>query len=432
MAIALREALNAPNLEVMNFLNEVVMRYPDAISFAPGRPAESLFDVAESFDRWRPYVEAVCAESGLPAERVLARLGQYGKTNGVINGQIARHLELDHGVKVTPEAIMVTCGCQEAMAILLMGLFDPGRDVLLVSDPTYIGITGLAQILGVTVVPVEAGADGLEPEAVRRAVGEVEASGRRARAVYEMPDFNNPLGTLMPLANRQALTEVAREHDLLIFEDNPYGMFSYDGEPPPLLKALDQQGEHEPRVIYLGTVSKTLFPGLRLGYLVADQEVLTAAGPRLLALELSRIKSLTTVNTPHLCQAVVGGILHEEGGSLQRIVDRKLGFYRRNRDLILECLEEAVGGHPNLRGKVRWNRPAGGFFLTVDLPFEFDEACLTACAEDYGVICCPMSFFAIASRRERQIRLSFSYLSEQQIRDGIRQLAAFLATKVAA
>ncbi len=431
MEVTCRESLGHPSLEVMNFLNEVVLRYPDAISFAPGRPSEDYFGVEDSLAQVGRFVSRRAAAGGGSRDAAFAELGQYGPTNGLIRELLSRHLQRDEGIEVPPEAIIVTVGCQEAMAILMMGLFDPARDVLLVSDPTYIGITGLAQILGVETVPIAMGADGLEPEALEAAIEGVKASGQRPKAVYDIPDFNNPLGTSLPLDHRRRLLEVARRHRVLIFEDNPYGMFSYDRDPLPTLKALDGAAADGGVVIYLGSFSKTLYPGLRLGYLVADQPVPSAGGESsLLAQELSRVKSLTTVNTSPLVQAIAAGVLEENDGSLAALVRRSLPFYRANRDAMLASLERAFD-REGLAGKVSWNRPAGGFFLTVNLPFEFDEACMERCAGEFGVICCPMSFFALGGGRERQIRLSFSYVTRDEIEEGVRRLARFVADRLA-
>ena len=421
MDVALKSCFEDPSLEVMNFLNEVVLRYPQAVSFAPGRPAERHFDVEGSLRQVPRYVEHRTAETGWPSAAVWNDLGQYNKTNGIINGLVARQLELDEGIRADPASIVVTVGCQEGMVLLLLALFEPG-DVLLVSDPTYIGITGLATFLGIPMVRIPTGEDGLVPGGVAAAFVVVRRSGRRPRAVYDIPDFNNPLGTRMPLPARRELLRIAREQEVLIFEDNPYGMFAYDGDPLPTLKAMDEDRV----VIYMGSFSKTLYPGLRVGYLVADQEVVSPRGRTSLAAELSKVKSLTTVTSSPVVQAVVGAALLDNGGSLRRLVEGKLPFYRGNRDCMVAALERELGG---LAG-VHWNRPEGGFFLTLTLPFDFDEECLQSCARDHGVIVCPMSFFSLASGREREVRLSFSYVTPEQIEEGIRRFAAFVKGRV--
>jgi (S)-3,5-dihydroxyphenylglycine transaminase len=426
MDITLRSSLADPLLDVMNFLNEVVLRYPEAVSFAPGRPSERFFDVEGSLGRAALWVESRAAAAGISERAVWNDLGQYNKTNGIINDLIARQLAADEGIAAPPESILVTTGCQEGMAILLLGLIDPAGDALLVSDPAYIGVPGLARIMGLTLIPIPTGERGLDPEAVARGIDEARRMGRRPRALYDVPDFNNPLGTRMPVEARRELLALAREHGMLIWEDNPYGMFSYDGPPLPTLKALDEHGV----VVYMGSLSKTLFPGLRLGYLVADQQVLLPGGPGSqrvpLAAELSKIKSLTTVNTSTVVQAIAGGILLAAGGSLRPLVEEKLPFYRANRDRMLASLEAALGG---VHG-VRWNRPEGGFFLTVNLPFEFTDECLTVCARDYGVIVCPLRFFALTPGRGRQVRLSFSYVDEERIAEGIDRFARFVRERI--
>jgi len=430
--LALKGCFGDESLNVMNFLNEVVLRYPRAVSFAPGRPAEQHFDVLGSLGKIERFVAHRAALTGWDRAAVYADLGQYNRTNGIIQDLVARQLAEDEGIHAAPESIVVTAGAQEGMVILLLGLFDPATDVLLSSDPTYIGITGLARIVGIPVHPIPTGEDGLAPAAVAAAIREVRRQGRVPRAVYDIPDFNNPMGTRMPEAARRALLEVVHREGVLLFEDNPYGMFAYDGEPLPTLKSLDERGD----VVYLGSFSKTLYPGLRIGYLVADQVVRGARGadtePSPLALELSKVKSLTTVTTPPLLQAIVGGLLLENGGSLKGLMAAKLPFYRENRDRMLACLAERFGADSG--AGVRWNRPEGGFFLTLTLPFDFTEARLTACARDYGVIVCPMSFFSILGEkggRNREIRLSFSYVTPDQIAEGIARLARFVGDVVA-
>lgn len=415
--------LRSPQLNVMNFLNEVVLQYPRAISFAPGRPHEEFFHVEEdllSLERWVRYRQET---TGASREDIFAELGQYHRTNGIVNDLVARQLELDEGIHVDPDGVMLTVGAQEAMLVLLLGLFEPGRDVLLCSDPTYIGITGPASIIGVEVVPVASGPRGLTATSVERALREVRGRGRRARALYDIPDFNNPMGTTMPEGARRELLDLAASTDLLVFEDNPYGMFAYDGERVPTLRALDEAGV----VVYIGSFAKSVCPGLRLGYLVADQRCAPDGVP--LAVELSKVKSLTTVTTSPILQAILGGILLEDGGSLRPRVAEKLAFYRANRDHMLERLGQEFGVR-GLAGQVTWNRPAGGFFVTMTLPFEFDEKCLQTCAAEFGVIVCPMTFFSLESGRENLIRLSFSYVNRAQIEEGLARLARFVHSRM--
>jgi (S)-3,5-dihydroxyphenylglycine transaminase len=420
--IELRGGMRAPLLDVMNFLNNVQRDYPQAISFAPGRPNERFFQVESSLAAIERYVDHRAATLGIARDTVVSDLGQYQLTRGMINDLLAQQLANDEAISVTPESIVVTHGAQEAMLILMLGLFDPATDVLLSSDPTYVGITGPATMLGVEIVPVPTGDGGIEPEYVERLLREVRGRGKVPKALYDIPDFNNPLGTTLPLARRHELLELARANDLLLFEDNPYGMFDYEGDRQPTLKSLDETRA----VIYIGSFAKTVFPGLRLGTLVADQSCAPDGHP--LAEELSKIKSLTTVTTSPLPQAVLGGILLENDCSLEGYVRPRVAFYRQNRDSMVERLDYEFGRR-GLAGAVTWNRPRGGFFMTVTLPFEFDAACLEACAANYGVVVCPMSFFSLSPGRERQIRLSFSYVDREQIERGIGRLADFVSER---
>lgn len=425
MAVTIRHTLSSPTLDVMTFLNEVVQRFPDAISFAPGRPRDQFFDVGSALDRMEDWVSYQAAASGRSAAAVLTSLGQYGNTAGVIQDLLVRHLAVDHDIHVAPDAILVTTGCQEAMLIAALGLLEPATDTLLVSDPAYVGITGIAQLLGIPIHPIPCGEYGLDPERVLQAIRVVAESGRRPRALYDVPDFHNPLGTCMPLEARRELLRIAVRHDLVILEDNPYGAFAYDNPPLPTLKALDTTGN----VIYLGSFAKTLFPGLRIGYLVADQMVAGTAGR--LAAALTTVKSFTTVNTSPITQALVGAALLANDGSLARHVEAKLPVYRSSRDRMVAALHAELGGDAPVTSGTTWNHPSGGFFIVVHLPFPFGREQLERCAREYGVIVTPMSFFALTPGRERDVRLSFSYADDAAINEGVRRFASFVRAESA-
>ncbi|HEY1349046.1 MAG TPA: PLP-dependent aminotransferase family protein [Ktedonobacteraceae bacterium] len=422
--------LQAPCLDVMNFLNEVTLWYPEAISFAPGRPAEQLFHVQEALAEMARYVAWLSPERPLSPEQETAlfnRLGQYQKTNGIINELICRFLEQDEGIRTTPEAIMLTDGCQEGMIILLAGLFEREHDVLLVLDPTYTGIAGSAAVLGIEMHAVPNDQQRLDLDALAAGIASVRAAGKRPRALYVTPDFHNPLGLCFSLADRQRLLELAQDQEMLLIEDNAYGMLAYDEvERLPTLKALDRHGV----VIYLGTFSKVLFPGLRLGLLVADQKI--EEKETLLAAELSKVKSFTTVTTSAISQAIAGGILLKHACSLRLAMKEKVAFYQQNRDTMLHALETCFAEDPLLAGSVTWKRPGGGFFLTIHLPMPFTGKHMEQCAQQYGVICCPMTFFSVLGRCQNQVRLSFSSVSPAEISTGVQRFHQFVHDQVAA
>ncbi len=416
----MNECVSDPQLDVLNFLNEVTFEFPRAISFAAGRLPGASLQLDCHLEALVGSIEDTARSREASPDRLWQELGQYSRTSGIITDAIAAHLALDEAIHVAPDAIIVTVGAQEAMAIVLTALFEPRRDVLLVSDPTYVGITGLARLLGIRVAPVPAGDGGLDPETVESVIDRTSREGR-VRALYDIPNFNNPLGTSLSLANRIALIDVCRRHDVLLIEDNPYGMFAYDHPRPPTLKALDEDGS----VLYIGSFSKTLLPGLRVGYLVADQRV--AGSGVTLAHALSRVKSLLTVNTPPLSQAIVADALRRTGGTLEPIVAPKREACRRNRDAMLRALDEHC---PPGEEAASWNRPPGGFFLTLTLPGEFGAAQLRQCAAEYDVIVSPMQFFCVGANRRRQIRLAFSSTTPEQIHTGIGRLARYVRERM--
>ena len=403
----------------MNFLNEVAMRFPSAISLAAGRPFDAFYTVEDVERYLATYVSQLRADDiGEPSVR--QAILQYGRTNGRLGAMIARTLENDEGIRVPAEAIMVTSGCQEAMIIALRGLCADPEDVVLAAEPCYVGFTGAARVLGVTVVPVPETAHGLRPETVARVARAARAGGRTPKALYVVPNFANPSGISLSEGVRRGLLEVAESEDLLILEDDPYGLFGLDDTRGPALKTLDG-GQ---RVIYLGSFAKSVFPGARVGFLVADQTVVSAGAHRtLLADELSAVKSMVTVNTSPIAQAVIGGVLVSCGYSLRAANREKIEFYRNNLRTLLAALHRHFGDLKD----ITWNEPSGGFFTVVNVPVRADEKLLELSARDYGVLWTPMSFFYVSEGGSHSIRLSCSALTADQTEEGVRRLASLIA-----
>lgn len=422
---ALHPSLSAPLLDTMTFLNEVTQRYPQAISFAPGRPYENDFDVARVPGYIETYLDHLRAR-GFSEERVRTALYQYGETAGQIRDIVARMLDIDEDMTVDPASVVVTVGCQEAVLLTLRALFTGPDDVLLVDSPTYVGITGAAGLLGIPVVAVPGTANGPSLEGLDRTVREIEASGRRARCLYVVPDCSNPTGVSMPREDRTALLDAAGRLGLLLIEDNPYGVFS--SVRRPTLKSLDT----DRRVIYLGSFAKTAFPGARVGFVVADQLVEGADGraPGLLADELAKVKSMVTVNTSSLSQAAVAGLLLQNGGGLRAANEGSARHYQATMRHLREGLARELPPGATESVGVRWNDPDGGFFLTLDVPFDADEAALHISAEKYGVIWTPMRYFHLDDAGDRQIRLSCSCLTTDQATEGALRLARFVKDQV--
>ncbi|WP_442932488.1 aminotransferase-like domain-containing protein [Micromonospora sp. NBC_01699] len=411
----------------MNFLNEVTMRFPRAVSFAPGRPFGPLFgDPERMFDHARRYLAHLAAEGRSP-EQVREALFQYGPASGIIRDLIADSLRLDEGIVVPPDAVVVTSGAQEAMLLTVRALIAGQDDVLLVSTPCYVGITGVARLLGVTVVAVPEGPTGFDPATLDEVIRAERARGRRPRACYVVPDHSNPSGNTIPLAARSALLSLAARHDFLVLEDSPYRLVS-PGRQLPTLKAMDERR----RVVQLGSYSKTFFPGVRVGFVVADQPVTDGAGRQtLLADEIAKIKSMVTLNTAPLSQAVVGGLLLEGEGRASAFTAPASAFYGDAMRHTIELLDRWFPADRREAIGVRWNTPTGGFFLTLQVPFRADGAALARSAEDYGVIWTPMSYFYPDAGGETSIRLSVSYLTPEQLEEGVARLARFVTAEAA-
>ncbi|MFI2610966.1 PLP-dependent aminotransferase family protein [Kitasatospora sp. NPDC018619] len=417
----LHSSIEDPVLDRMNFLNEVTFSYPDAVSFAPGRPYDGFFEVEDVHADLRRYA-AYLAERGAGPEQVRSAFYQYGPAAGQIRELVAYWLRRDEGLEVAPEAVVVTVGAQEAMFLVLRALFAGPRDVLLLVTPCYVGIIGAARLLDVPVVAVPEREGRLVAADVEAAAAAQRAAGRRPRAVYVVPDHANPSGSTLDGAQREALLEVAGRCGLLVLEDSPYRL-SGPGPRRPMLKALDRGG----CVVQLGTFSKTVFPGARVGYVVADQEVRDArGGVRLLAADLAKVKSMVTLNTSSLSQAVAAGAVLGADGRLSVLNARAAEHYRRSMAATLAQLERWLPPGRRRELGVGWNRPDGGFFLTLRTGFRTGTAALERSAREFGVLWTPMEFFHPFGGGEREIRLSISYLTPEQVVEGVARLARFV------
>jgi (S)-3,5-dihydroxyphenylglycine transaminase len=420
----LHSSVSAPVLDTMNFLNEITGRFPDAVSFAPGRPYEGFFETEDVFTHIRRYLDHL-RESGVGEDGVRTAVYQYGPTTGLIRDLIADSLRKDEGIDVPPASIVVTVGAQEAMLLTLRALFADPRDVLLVASPCYVGITGAAELLDIPLTEVVEREDGLSVADVEAAVRAARDEGRRPRAFYVVPDHSNPSGNSLPLRTRTELLELAERYGLILLEDTPYRLVSA-GERLPTLKSLD----HGRRVVHLGSYSKTAFPGARIGFVIADQRVRDASGATsLLADELAKIKSMVTVNTPPLSQAAIAGMLLASDGRLSQLNTGPAAHYG---DALRVTLEQLARRFPETRrheSGVSWNEPDGGFFLTVRVPFVADDSALLRSAREHAVIWTPMSYFYPNGGGDHAIRLSFSSLSHGEIEEGIARLARFIESE---
>jgi (S)-3,5-dihydroxyphenylglycine transaminase len=392
------------------------------VSFAAGRPYEGYFDLGDVHRYLDRYADHLRETFGGDERRVRRHLMQYGRTKGIINDLVAWNLAVDEDITVDPESIVVTVGCQEALYLTLRALRRTSRDAVLAVTPGYVGLAGAAHLADMPLIPVAAAEDGIDLDELASAVRRARAAGLRPRALYVMADFANPSGVSLGLDARRRLLRFSAEHDVLLLEDNPYGLFTGDREQPPTLKALDR----DRRVVYLGTFAKTCMPGTRVGYVVADQTVAGEDGARtLLADEIAKLKSMVTVNTSPIAQAVIGGRLLDHAGSLRAATARERQVYQANLARLLAGLERRFP--PGAGPAVTWNRPAGGFFLVLTVPFPAGDDLLTHSARKHDVLWMPMHHFHGDGEPRPAIRLSFSHLSPEDIDLGLDRLAAFIS-----
>ncbi|WP_209310516.1 aminotransferase class I/II-fold pyridoxal phosphate-dependent enzyme [Streptomyces spiramenti] len=276
----------------MNVLNEASRQYPDAISFAAGRPYEELFDIAQVHRHLEEFCRYLEADRGWHPAQARRAIFQYGRTKGIVHNLVAATLAQDERMRVDPEVIVMTIGCQEGLFLVARALRTDARGVALAVAPTYVGFAGAARLAELPVLPLRAGPESIGLDDLVRTVRRARKVGLRPRACYLVPDLANPLGIGLSVLTRRALLAAAAECDLLILDDNPFGLFSLLSERPPTLKALDS----ERRVIHLGSFAQTAFPGARVGYVIADQALSADGGAGLLADRPAAIKSMITVN----------------------------------------------------------------------------------------------------------------------------------------
>jgi (S)-3,5-dihydroxyphenylglycine transaminase len=393
----------------IGFLNEVMARYPRAISFAPGRP---LLD-GITRERLIAAVDEVAgrSRSGAPGWDAFF---QYGPSQGIVNADLARALSATAALNVGESDITITVGAQEGFILVLRALELHRSGTLGIVAPAFAGIRGAATFMGARTADVLEGPEGVTAADVEAACARAEALGEPLRALYVAPDFANPSGTVIPRRARLELLRTARERQVLLIEDTTYGFT--DPDVPPCLKALDEHGV----VIQVGTFSKVCLPGARVGYVVADQPWHGST----LATWLATLKNMTTVNTSPLNQAMVAGLVLSDPAALadrERVLAQA---YRDKRNLLLAALDDEFPDATDLG--LGWNRPTGGFFVVVQTRREQDHAALERSAERHGVLWTPMRDFYAGHHGDQQLRLSCSHVPTDQIREGVRRLGGFL------
>jgi 2-aminoadipate transaminase len=356
------------------------------ISFARGVPAPECLAVEELAD---------CARAAL--ERDGRTILSYGPGGGY--GPLRERLAEQHGVE--PSRIVITSGSLQGFVFLAEQLVRPGIRVL-VEAPTYDRPLKILTRLGAEIVPLEMDDEGLLPDAVEEALD----AGDAPAFLYTIPTFQNPSGRTLSAERRRRLAELAGERELLVLEDDPYGLVRYDGEPVPSMFEL-AEGE---QIAYCSSFSKTVAPGLRVGWFVL---------PAQLAADIEALAVSTYISPPYLSQATVLEFLRRDsfGPNLERVN----GLLRERRDAMLEALAR------ELPEDASWTRPEGGYFVWGELPSGPPAAELLAEAEKAGVTFVKGSDFFPAGRGgEQALRLAFSFVSPAEIAEGVSVLASLV------
>jgi 2-aminoadipate transaminase len=378
---------------------------PELISFAGGLPGPEVFPLAE--------IQAA-------ALRVLQQQGaaavQYGTTEGYgpLRELLVRHMQR-YGIDVTPDNVLVTTGSQQALDLIGKLFVNPG-DHLVCEAPTFLGALQAFSAYQAEYLPVALDDDGMRMDLLE------EALRAAPKFIYVLPNFQNPAGVTLSLPRRQRLVELASHYGVPIVEDDPYGQLRYEGEHLPPLVKLDAEfqgcanGERGFRgdVLYLGTLSKTLAPGFRIGWVVAPEDVIR---------RLVTLKQGVDLHTSTFAQMVAYETAR--GGFLDRHVQTIRAAYRERRDAMLRALSSSFPP------EVRWTRPKGGLFLWVTLPEGLDASALLARALQQKVAFVPGTSFFPGGGGANTLRLNFSYCRPAVIEEGVRRLASVVCDGIA-
>ncbi|MFF4122453.1 aminotransferase-like domain-containing protein [Microbispora rosea] len=356
-----------------------------------------------------PYVNALPLDlvSELVADLVASRGSvalQYGSGQGdpALREQICEVMRME-GIEANADDVVVTVGSQQALDLITRIFIDPG-DVVLAEGPSYVGALGTFSAYQAKVVHIAMDDQGLIPESLAQTIYALHAAGNRIKFLYTIPNFQNPAGVTLNEVRRRQVLEICRRAGVLVVEDNPYGLLGFDGEPMRALRADDPEG-----VVYLGSFSKTLAPGFRVGWALAPHAV---RDKLVLAMESA------VLSHSSFTQLAVGQYLATQPWREQIKSFREL--YRERRDALLGALDVLMP--PGCT----WTRPAGGFFVWMTLPEGLNSKAILPRAVAERVAFVPGTGFYSDGGGARNMRLSFCYPEPDRIKEGVRRLAGVI------
>ena len=370
---------------------------PEIVSLAGGMPNLSAIDM----NVMASIVEKLVKEHGQEAL-------QYGSGQGhpKLREQICDVMALE-GIHANPDDVLVTTGSQQALDLISRIFIDPG-DVVLVEAPSYVGALGTFAQYEASVVHVEMDKDGLVPEALRQAIKTLRYQGRRIKFLYLIPNYQNPAGVLLPADRRTEILDICRSEKIFIVEDNPYGLLGFDRPSPNAMRAEDSEN-----VIYLGSFSKTIVPGFRIGWALVPQALR----------EKLVIASESSILCPsNFAQMSISSYLANQPWRDQ--ISSFVELYRVRRDVMLETLDAYF---PKT---ATWTRPQGGFYVWVTLPPEIDTKALMPKAIVAKVAYVPGTAFYADGLGSWSMRLSYCYPTPERIREGVKALAGVVEQEI--
>ena len=395
-----QRALGTPRSAIRELLK--LTEKPEIISFAGGLPDPETFPHEElakiAADELRGHYRNVL---------------QYGLSEG---SQTLRRAVIDwlrpQGLDLSLNQVLVTTASQQGLDLLAKAFLDPG-DVIFCGLPTYLGAIQSFSLFQADKIGVPLQEDGMDLDVLEEQIAEARRVSKVLKAIYVIPDFQNPAGITMSLEKRKRLLEIARQEDLLIFEDNPYSQLRFAGEAVPTLKSMDENG----RVIMLFTLSKVLSAGLRLAFLIAQEDLIEI---------LLRMKQASDLCTSKLTQHLAARYIKDYGMEDHLRILRER--YRAKRDAMIAALEKYM---PTKEG-ITWTRPDGGLFLWVRLPEVIDTEEMFPRALEHKVAYVIGRAFYVDGGGKNTMRLSFSVNSEDEIEEGIKRLCQVVREELAA
>ncbi len=391
-------------------LDSYVDRYAARTQGMTASEIRALFSVAS-----RPEVVSLAGGmpniSGLPLDVVGGAIHELVRSNGAtamqygsgqgdpaLREQICDVMRLE-GIEAHPDDVVVTVGSQQAVDLVTRIFCDPGV-VVICEAPSYFGALGVFKASLCDVVHAAMDEHGLVPEALRQAITATQAAGKRIKFLYTIPNYHNPAGVSLAAERRTEVLEICREADILILEDNPYGLLGFDREPYRALRADEAEG-----VIYLGSFSKTFAPGFRVGWALA---------PHAVREKLVLAQESATLCPPSFSQMAVSAYLsnHDWKGQIKQFRE----MYRERRDAMIDSLDDLMPA------SARWNVPDGGFYVWLTLPQGLDAKAMLPRAVTARVAYVPGTAFFADGFGAQSMRLSYCYPSPERIREGVRRL----------